>query len=206
MPACAALGGAPVAVKPAKAVGPDTRQTPHDPTATYGHKGQGYEVPVVETFGPQEGPEIITHVAVTPSCGSDQNAVIPAIEALEERGAAPETRGADTGYGAPENVIACAEHGIEPIRPVAGRPEPDASPGKNRTTSTPGCENRGSYERIRVGKKRNRKAIQSTSIMLLQYDELCFTRHSDPPRARREIPRYLPSGRSARAARSLAAS
>jgi len=120
----AAQGDAPVAVKPAKQVGPDTMQTPHDPTVSYGHKGQGYEVQIVETFGQPEGPEIITHVAVTPSCSSDQHAVVPALEALEARGLAPRTLVADAGYGATENVMACAERGIEQISPVPGRPTP----------------------------------------------------------------------------------
>ena len=47
-------------------------QSPHDPEATYsGHKGKGYEVQVAETCHAENATQLITHVEVTPSSGSD---------------------------------------------------------------------------------------------------------------------------------------
>jgi hypothetical protein len=114
----------PVAVKPAKQVASDTMQTPHDPTVTYGHKGQGYELQVLETFGNTQGPEIITHVALTPSCRSDQHAVKEALDDVQAREVGPGTLAADATYGTTDNVIASAERGVEQVSPVSGRPEP----------------------------------------------------------------------------------
>jgi hypothetical protein len=59
-----------VAVKPAKEVASDSLQNPSDPDATYdGHKGQGYQVQVMETYCNTENREVrektvnlITHI------------------------------------------------------------------------------------------------------------------------------------------------
>ena len=114
----------PVTLKPAKAVGAHTLQTPHDPDVTYGHKGQGYEVQIAETYGNGDLPEMITHLAVTPSCGSDQTHTVPALEALAARGLQPDVLLADTGYGSTDNVLACAAEGTTVLSPVAGRAQP----------------------------------------------------------------------------------
>ena len=114
----------PVALKPAKEVAANTLQTPHDPDATYGHKGQGYEVQITETCGNGDLPELLTRIAVTPSSGSDQTQTVPAVEDLAERGLQPETLTVDTGYGATDNVLACAAIGTTVVSPVAGRAQP----------------------------------------------------------------------------------
>jgi len=113
---------APVPVLPleAKRIAPSSLQTPHDPEVTYGHKGQGYEVQVVETVGNGELPELITHVEVTPSCESDQACPVPVVEALEARGLRPDELTVDTNYASTENVLACAARGVELIGPVGG--------------------------------------------------------------------------------------
>ena len=62
----------PVALKDPKQVSADSLQSPHDPDVTYsGHKGKGYEVQVAETCHEENATQLITHVEVTPSSGSD---------------------------------------------------------------------------------------------------------------------------------------
>jgi len=125
--------GAPVTVKEPKEVRPDSLQTPHDPDVTYsGHKGKGYEVQIAETHGNENLPEIITHVEVTRSCDSDDQATIPTVEALAERKIQPEEMVADTTYGSTENVIECGKRGTELVSPVAGSEAEPAKDGEMR--------------------------------------------------------------------------
>ncbi|MCK5914671.1 MAG: transposase, partial [Deltaproteobacteria bacterium] len=55
-----------VTIKPSKDVSSDSLQNPSDPDAGYcGHKGQGYQVQVMETYSPDKTqPDLITHVSV----------------------------------------------------------------------------------------------------------------------------------------------
>lgn len=130
---------APAAVKDPKKVGSGSLQTPHDADVTYsGHKGKGYEVQVVETFGEEGKPPVITHVAVTPSCHGDSAALLPAVESLQERGIEPEELVADTSYGSSANALACAEVCIDLVSPVPGpdrkvHPEGGTLPGQFET-------------------------------------------------------------------------
>jgi hypothetical protein len=113
--------GVPVEVKDPKKVRSDSLQSPHDPDVTYsGHKGKGYEVQVAETHGNQDLPEIITHVEVTKSADSDENATIPTVTALAERNIQPTEMVADTTYGSTQNVIDCAKAGTELVTPTGG--------------------------------------------------------------------------------------
>lgn len=113
----------PVEVKGPKEIPSDSLQNPSDPDATYsGHKGQGYQVQVMETYGKNEGAKeeslnLITHVEVEPAHESDANALIPAIESSKERGLAPEGLLADSLYGSDENLQDAAQLGVEVISP-----------------------------------------------------------------------------------------
>ena len=88
-----------IEVKPSKEIPSDSLQNPSDPDAGYsGHKGQGYQVQILETYSP-EAPkkktstpklELITHVQVEPAHQSDAHALIPALEATAERDLAPQ--------------------------------------------------------------------------------------------------------------------
>jgi len=114
-------GGAPVILKKAKEVSSDSLQSPHDPDVTYsGHKGKGYEVQVAETCDEENDVEIITHVEVTDSCGSDANATVPTIESLADRDIQPEELLADTTYGSGSNAVEAERMGTELISPVGG--------------------------------------------------------------------------------------
>ena len=121
--------GGKVAVKPPGEVASDSLQNPSDPDATYcGHKGQGYQAQVMETYIPavgaggekEAGLSLITHVAVEQAHKSDANALIPAIEDVKERGFGPTEVLADSLYGSEKNVTAAAAMGMEVIAPVPG--------------------------------------------------------------------------------------
>lgn len=118
-------GARTVSVRPAREVPPDSLQNPSDPDAAYsGHKGQGYMVQVLETYG-QAGaaPDLITHVAVAPADALDAEAVEPALADVTARDLAPTTLLADTAYGGDDNVQAAAESGVTLTAPVSGQPE-----------------------------------------------------------------------------------
>jgi hypothetical protein len=121
--------GKTVRIKPNKEIASDSLQNPSDPDATYcGHKGQGYQAQVMETFIPAAGADsekepalsLITHVAVEPAHASDANALIPAIEETRERGLGPTEVLADSLYGSEKNVAAAAAMGTEVVAPVPG--------------------------------------------------------------------------------------
>jgi len=128
----------PVALKDPQEVRSDSLQTPHDPDVTYsGHKGKGYEVQVAETCDTANPVQILTHVEVTPSSGSDAAVPVPLLEALETRGIAPAELTADTSYGSGRNGFEAARRGTELVSPVGGAapaaapaPEPGAEPAR----------------------------------------------------------------------------
>lgn len=128
-----------VTIRPAEQVGGSSMQSPHDPDATYGHKGKGYETQIAETCVAENPYQVITAVSVTAANGSDQNATVPVVEQLVESGQKPEELLADTGYGSGENIVACAELGVTLVAPVqdADKPSP----------VTPGCAPRVREER-----------------------------------------------------------
>ena len=129
-------GGVPVALKAPEHVGSDSLQSPHDAEATYnGRKGKGYEVQIAETCveadddkadddktddGKTDTVNMITHVAVTDACASDEHATMPVLEALEERGQRPDELVADTAFGSGDNAIHAERLGTELVSPVKG--------------------------------------------------------------------------------------
>jgi hypothetical protein len=119
-----------IEVKPPKEIPSDSLQNPSDPDAGYsGHKGQGYQVQIMETYStevPEEDStpklELITHVQVEPAHQSDAHALIPALESAAERDLAPKEVLADSLYGSDENCEAAQEMGVEVVSPVMGTP------------------------------------------------------------------------------------
>jgi hypothetical protein len=116
--------GTRVQVKRPKEIPSDSLQNPSDPDATYsGHKGQGYQVQVMESYGKEKETRdkslnLITHVHVEPAHESDAHALIPAIESSKERGLSPEELLSDTLYGGDENCQEAKELGVEIISPT----------------------------------------------------------------------------------------
>ena len=124
-------GPAEIALKEPKEISSSSLQNPSDPDAGYdAHKGQGYQVQVMETYcdSPDETIRektlnLITHVEVEPAHVSDAHALIPALESTRERGLAPEEVLADSLYGSDENHERAKEMGIDVISPVMGTPK-----------------------------------------------------------------------------------
>ncbi len=123
-----------LSVKPSREVPSNSLQNPSDPDAGYsGHKGQGYQVQVMETYSSEDSTvddlrklNLITHIEVEPAHESDANALIPAIESTKERGLAPKEVLADSLYGGDENCEAAKAMGVEVISPTMGHSKEDA--------------------------------------------------------------------------------
>jgi hypothetical protein len=127
-------GKVPIALKDPKEVRSDSLQSPHDPDVTYsGHKGKGYEVQIAETCHEENATQIITHVEVTPSSGSDTDVTVPLVDALAERKVRPDELFADTAYGSGLNAFEAACRGTEVVSPVAG-----SAPGASQVTEQEG--------------------------------------------------------------------
>jgi hypothetical protein len=129
---------APVRTKAPADVESSSLQTPHDPDVTYsGHKGKGYEVQIAETCNADNETQILTHVAVTPSCESDARATIPTLESLSVRGLHPDELFADTAYGSGGNAVDAERVGIRLVSPVGGAPptNPTAAPDAMKTAA-----------------------------------------------------------------------
>ncbi len=115
-----------VVVKKPKEVPTDSLQNPSDPDAAYsGHKGQGYQVQVMESFtrsedARQEVPRLnlITHVAVEKANAHDGEALMPAINASAQRGLKPDTLLADTPYGSDRNAQDAKADGVDLVAPT----------------------------------------------------------------------------------------
>jgi len=115
----------PVEMKPPKQIPSSSLQNPSDPDATYsGHKGQGYQVQIMETYSTDEkekGLNLITHVEVEPAHKSDAHALIPALDSVKERNLLPQDLLADSLYGSDENhEKAKTEHAVDLVAPVMG--------------------------------------------------------------------------------------
>jgi len=118
----------PMTVKEGKEISGTSLQSPHDPEATYGHKGKGYETQLAETCVSDNPYQVITAVSVNGAHESDQKATVPMVKGLVDRGIGPEVMLADTGFGSGENIAACAEMGVELIARVqdpSAPPKPD---------------------------------------------------------------------------------
>jgi hypothetical protein len=117
-----------VKVKPSREIASDSLQNPSDPDATYdGHKGQGYQVQVMETYCTHEDEEdraktlnLITHVEVQTACESDAHALLPALESTTERALGPEEVLADSLYGSDENCNKAEAMGVKVVSPAMG--------------------------------------------------------------------------------------
>jgi len=118
----------PIELKVRKQIPSDSLQNPSDPDATYsGHKGQGYQVQIQETFCDAEYDEqeekplrLITHVDVKPAHNSDANALMPAIESTEEQNLKPKQLLADSLYGSDDNSEKAEQHSVELVAPTMG--------------------------------------------------------------------------------------
>jgi hypothetical protein len=177
--------GKAVAVKKPKEIPSDSLQNPSDPDATYsGHKGQGYQVQVMETFckdaeAKEQTLNLITHVEVEPAHRSDANALIPAIESSKERGFSPEELLADTLYGSDENSQKAARLGVKLVSPAKSKDKEGISLSdfdlseKREVVSCP-----AGHAPVRIKKKKTRHSVAFDS----QQCSLCPLRENCPVR------------------------
>ena len=118
--------GSKISVKKPKEIPSDSLQNPSDPDASYSsHKGQGYQVQIMETYNTEEDKEknkkslnLITHVSVEKACEHDSHALVPAIDDAKKRGVAPQTILADTLYGGDDNEQYAKDSQIDLIAPT----------------------------------------------------------------------------------------
>jgi hypothetical protein len=114
-----------ITLKANKDIASDSLQNPSDPDAGYsGHKGKGYQVQIAETYSKEldsESLSLITYVDVQAAHESDADALVPYIEATEERGIKPEEALADTIYGGDDNHQAAKQKGVDLIAPTLDR-------------------------------------------------------------------------------------
>lgn len=128
---CDLSSGEPVLKEPREILS-SSLQNPFDPEAGYdAHKGQGYQVQVMETYCTDETIRektlnLITHVEVEPAHVSDVHALIPALESTMNRDLVPEEVLADSLYGSDENREKAKDMGVEVIAPVMGTPKEEA--------------------------------------------------------------------------------
>jgi hypothetical protein len=121
-------GAAELRVKASREISSESLQNPSDPDAAYSrHKGQGYQVQVMETYCTDDNEQkrdktlnLITHVEVQRACESDSHALIPALESAMERDLAPARVLADSLYGSDENSGKAEEMGVEVVSPTMG--------------------------------------------------------------------------------------
>lgn len=136
----------PAVPKDPKEVGGDSLQSPHDPDATYGHKGKGYEAQLAETCVEENPYEVITAVSINGANVSDQHATVQIVEQLIENDRKPEELVADTSYGGGENMIACAELGVRLVAPVQDASKPAATtPGEAPAPRPPAAPDLGQF-------------------------------------------------------------
>lgn len=117
-----------IEVKKPKEIPSDSLQNPSDPDATYsGHKGQGYQVQIMETYTESEDKDakaktlnLITHVEVEQAHESDANALIPAIESAQKKNLGPKEILADSLYSSDDNEQQAKKLGVEVIAPTMG--------------------------------------------------------------------------------------
>ncbi len=116
-------------LRPAKEIPSDSIQNPSDIDAGYdGHKGQGYQVQLSETYSREEEKKeneetlnLIVYVKVESADKHDSKALQPAIDEMEERDVKPDEILVDTSYGGDENVSEAAKKGVEVISPATGK-------------------------------------------------------------------------------------
>jgi len=154
--------GKKISVKPNKDVPSDSLQNPSDPDAGYsGHKGKGYQVQVAETYSNNKEDNsisLITHVQVESADNSDANALIPLIDATQDKGLGPDEVLADSLYGGDENCEKAKELGVEVISPVMGRSsDKEINLGNFVITEVGTVKNcPEGKEPVKTGKKKNR--------------------------------------------------
>jgi len=96
----------------------ETLQSPHDPDASYGHKGQGYSAHITETCNNPGKNEIITDYEVHGAARSDMGKAPDIVDRLETAGLKPDKLFADGGYPSVPSALKVKKRNVEFITPV----------------------------------------------------------------------------------------
>ena len=106
--------------KPAQ-VASTSLQNPSDSEATYGHKGKGYQLQLVETCVPDNAFQVITTTQLQGAHESDQKATQPLLKTLADHDRKPQVAFADSNYISGENIVAAQALGVDLHGPLPGR-------------------------------------------------------------------------------------
>jgi hypothetical protein len=174
-----------ITVKASREISSDSLQNPSDPDATYdGHKGQGYQVQVMETYCTAEDEQerdktlnLITYVEVQRACESDAHALVPALASSIERGLAPAQVLADSLYGSDENSEKAEQMGVEVVSPTMGAGKEDTLSLSEFSLSEKGkimaCPQGHTPVKVKHKKHRYTVAFDSSHCMHCPFREAC---------------------------------
>jgi len=110
----------------------ETLQSPHDPDASYGHKGVGYSVQICETCNNKETPEIITTYEVHGAARSDKGKAVDMVEQLNDTSRKPDSLYIDGGYPTVPSVPKVLAYGVDFVGLVDRGPMSDDVMGRDR--------------------------------------------------------------------------
>lgn len=109
-----------------------TLQSPYDPDASYGHKGQGYSAHITETCNNKGKCEIITDFEVHGAARSDKGKAPDIVNRLTSADLKPGTLYADGGYPSAPSALEVVEDGVEFMAPVDRARLPEDVMGRDR--------------------------------------------------------------------------
>jgi len=94
---------------------------PSDPDAEIGHKGAGYQVQIMQTYGDGNTVQMITNVLPQGASASDQDSLPTMVDQSIASDTKPATLLTDAGYGSDANVCYAAGHDVLQIAPTTGK-------------------------------------------------------------------------------------
>lgn len=115
----------------------ETLQSPHDPDASYGHKGKGYSAHITETCNNPGKNEIITDYEVHGAARSDMGKAPDIVDRLEAGGLKPEKLFADGGYPSVPSALKVIKRNVEFMTPVNRGRMPDEVIGRDQFKFNP---------------------------------------------------------------------
>ena len=115
----------------------ETLQSPHDPDASYGHKGKGYSAHITETCNNPGKTEIITDYEVHGAARSDMGKAPDIVDRLEAAGLKPEKLFADGGYPSVPSALKVIKRDVEFMTPVNRGRIPDEVIGRDQFEFNP---------------------------------------------------------------------
>lgn len=93
-------------------------QSPFDPDASYGHKGNGYSAHITETCNNKKSCEIITDYEVHGAARSDVGKAVDVVDRLASAGLKPDRLFADGGYPSVPSSLDVVRNNVEFMAPV----------------------------------------------------------------------------------------